>query len=915
MKLKIYCLISVLFLYTGCNLFVNKEAPVVKTEEGTRLEARFVLPDWDAPKDGTVLTGGDTRIVDPSTTSADLYLFDGVSEVLLSTITINITNGNGEGDPDRFASGVFTGLEARTYEVGELRLYLSDGVDYITSGENIAPVTLTPQSSASVYFRSIPEAPTVYTVGTTITGTMPDGITEYYAVSAVGGKLYKAEFTRTGTTGDLDIYVFDENGFIINEDYHVEAQNELVIVYFEVDTSQEVYIALRAVAGSGNADLSFNVTDVTLAGYTTIYGTLTFPPASAGEVVHFDVSQGGTTLVTATKKVGRTGDTFMHFLIPGVAENLSSVRLDVVLDRNNNVDVNDIYADGGDYSKSVFNLNTSFPLEDQDLILEPYWYLGYQTQVPNISGTYNRVRYLADSTGKPYYTSTVSSYTYTGIISVNHYYAGLSPGDYRMGRIIDMDGSGAGLSTVSTLDQINQVLTDGDYFFLSDVVTYTDTTSQVYNYSFTVARGISGTVTLPEVVSNKKYVVFADTDTDFNNGIRYGYYGTTGFTDTLSYTFAVPNGQSFYIGAFVDMDGNGKLNHGDFIGYYNGVGVDPPGSATTVSVQLTGVDFLLGDKFIQMTGSITLPPGVNADGALYVMGFEGMDIWSNPVAVPLGTGAGGTFTYTFEGMPLGNNLTSYVLIDMDNNGFDFSPNYSDVVGMRDGLNLVNLQGETVDFTTTMEWGSNVEGTVNLPDYYYGKDIWILTEDHQSQAEGVVGGNSFNFVLEDVVDGAQKVFAVVDMDEDGSFGNKGDLFGEVNINVTGGDLTGIFVDVGPWNNKVSGWIQLPVDLPVNANYVVILENAQDSNIVFTDEDYISADADSDPDGLDYTFHNIPDGVYYLSVHIDLNNDGIISSGDYHSFYPFGGDMFEAEAIIIDDDKIDLNYNVDPSSVVP
>ena len=925
MKRIQYALIAAVSIlaFIGCDfLSPMHESSDGQSTTGSEIVAYFAIPDWNAPKDGTSLPVS-PQVIDPATTTASLYIDDGASETLIDTVAVSPEGGSEPSDPERSASASFSGLVARTYAEGELVIYLSDGVSDLTRGVNLGSVTITAQGGQSIEFSSVPVGPTEIVVAdANISASLLDGETAYYYFNATGGNTYTIDAARMSAAGDLDIYAFDAMGLILNDHYAVETQGEILTIYLAPREDGLVYIAVRAFPGNGAVDYDLDVWDQTVPGEYAISGTITMPSATAGNMVYFKVSGAGPTIMIE-KEIARTGDTFLHYVIPGIPGTASGLTVWAVNDRDGNsmnpIDPGDVFANSGDYSGS---LGTSISMlgghrTGIGFSLEPLLAISGSFTFPAaVDGEYPMVLYLANEYGWPQAIYSPST-TNAGLSSFN-FSAGTDDGEYRVGLIVDLDSSG-GMQQVSDGSDIDAYLTEGDYFYLSAPVTVAGSSVTGLSYTAHTAAIVSGTVSLPQTYTGVNYVVFADSDVDYANGIAFGRYSYLPYSpasDTISYTLPVAAGSDFYIGALVDLSGGGRiLSSGDLFAYYLGDGTDPPISPTNVSSATSGIDFTVSGYNALLSGNITIPAEVVADGMTYYVGYVDLDLWSAPGIVPGGTGAGGTFPYSLEGIPVGAAYNVAVVIDMDSNGFEASPNFGDIVGYEENLLITDVAGGVFDFAVTDTFAAAVNGTLSLPVSASNAPYEVWLSGDAAIETGVINGLSADYMLMDVPDGSYDLFAYVDTDSDGVLGNSGDYAASAQITIAGADLVGGVANLilEELDNLVSGYISLPLDVIVDAIYVATLIDASNPTNMYEDTGTIPADVDADPDGFSYAIFDVPDGEYTLSVHIDIDSDGAKNTGDYDAYYPFG--EATGEIITLAGDIGNVNFLVTSGGLIP
>lgn len=243
---------------------------------------------------------------------------------------------------------------------------------------------------------------------------------------------------------------------------------------------------------------------------------------------------------------------------------------------------------------------------------------------------------------------------------------------------------------------------------------------------------ISGTVTLPSSASGKKVFVRATESELTSSYISYiGTEVTLGDTTQASYTIdGLSSGKTYYIYAFVDMDGDEDQSSGDFYGYYNARYPNLPTSKLTLDEQKTDIDitlYQLNTKVsVYFTDSIvTKINDGDFNGAIY---FDNDSDYSNGYAIRKIFNF--SYAFIFEGeylitlsVPLGTYYT-YVIINPSTLGYDtliegssiFSY-YNDPVDINSSdYNLPSSANVTISSDTSLSTIGSATGTVYLMEY-------------------------------------------------------------------------------------------------------------------------------------------------------------------------------------------------------
>jgi len=148
-------------------------------------------------------------------------------------------------------------------------------------------------------------------------------------------------------------------------------------------------------------------------------------------------------------------------------------------------------------------------------------------------------------------------------------------------------------------------ITDGDYYYVLGMdengfpetpnLTILGDRSQdmtLVTYEEAETYTVSGTVTLPEEVADKGYVICLDTNLDGDDGFAY-YVSDTVTGSTISYTLTGVAAGDYYLYAMVDLDNSGSgISSGDYFMCY-GMEDSDPGTADVINVA--------GDLSLDMT--------------------------------------------------------------------------------------------------------------------------------------------------------------------------------------------------------------------------------------------------------------------------------------------------------------------------
>ncbi len=902
MKNLKYLVLMILIAFWSCNLGSDIDQNEGGGDAvGASLKASFYLPNWNLPKDGMSTSQG--RFIDPDSSYVSLSVDNSwVQDIFL---TGENTIDNTINKPNSIASVTFTGLEAKTYQPGSLKIEIFDASDNLLStGSNLGEVTLTAQGDNAIEFSCIPDI-TSQGISNTSTGiTVPSSM--HYAVgfTVTGPYVYRLNFTRTSATGDIDIYIFDSNGRLIAYDYSTEVQDTQKTIYF-VSTSggSDTYYAVYK-EFTGNGDVIFDF-DIAQEGSNTSYaicGILNFPAATAGDVVKFSYANSN----VLNMEIGRTGDTYLYYTIPNLSN--GSGYLSAYIDRDSSGTNN-----AGDYnttspvsvsisgsSKKNINLDLAKTLKISGSITLPetissgtYMFLGVLNELGDPIASNSRGTVSSD---------IVTSMSYTVSIP--------KPGKYRAYVLFDIDQSS--YSKISNPGELAAAFTPNDIYYISDIFTVTDS-DIVSNGSSVYASVIEGQITMPEARTYANYVVFADDDLIYSNGIKAGLFSYVGssLSTTFDYRLVVPKSVNYYIGALVDGVGSQRLlNSGDYLGYLD----TTPASYTGLN---SFVDFSVDYFATTLSGSLTLPTGVGADGREFIAGILSTDTWSNPALIPTGTGPGGTFNYNLDGIPLGNNLEVVVLVDMDGNGFDSGPNNGDIVGYQQNINFSDPISNTLNFSgdSVIVATPSVSGQIlNSDDSYFSGMNYIIKVDGEIQEQGVTEASPINYHLNMVDNGDHVIAAFIDKNNNGFYGDSGDYIGKLDFTVDYGDIEYLDVLTSETGIFVGGFITLPEDFFWDISVIVSLTNDDPDKPSYQRTFMLYSDDDLNNDIVKYGFHGVEPGSYTLSVIADSNSNGYGDTGEYEGYYPFGQDVSYSESITVLKDMKAVNFIVPSSSQI-
>lgn len=905
MKVFKYMLIFLSLLLVSCNLGTTNNQEELQEDKtgGVTVEAHIFVPDWNNPK------VSDSRVIDPHSTSIELYKNFGNTLV----DTINFTPSGG------VEVISFTGLDAGTYEVGEFQIIIYNSeLQPLTMGENIESITLSPVGSNALVFSSIPVSPLhVTTIETVDTHSLADDDHLFLSIDVVEDEIYEVVYERTSITGDIDLYLFDEFGHSISNEVIIEDIYEQKKLVFVPKSTGTYYLAFHAFMGSGDVSFNYDFNISPENGTLSVSGTLHFPPALAGTPVYIKATYDLVVSIVLEKEVTRDGNTTLDYVIPGIPDD-KDVSIYAVVDNDNSSTVNSVHGTLGDFTgsyKEVFEIGFNH-ITGIDVYLEEIFQVTGTVNFPDWVPVGTQV-YIAKIYKDGKLAGSFGGYPvdeYSGPWISKNYSTIAHPGTYRILFVADLDDSNvyyddyfeefrnASLSDSNFYD----VVTGGDYYFLSQEFTVVDSDVSLLSGTAYPAAVITGTVVLPEQKSYFYYRVFADDDPDVTNGVISSFSGrdiSGSYLDYFNYSLIVPEGAAMFIGAHVYFGYyEDELTPDDYYTFLDDV------SPEVYYDGYVAEDLYVGPHVNILTGSFQLPPGINADGYQFRVGNVTQGVWNDGV-VPPGTGTGGSFGYSLEGFELGDDQEITLFIDIDVNGLDNSPNAGDVYGFLKEITLDNALGQTLDFVESSIAAPDVIGSASFPESVNSVNyqIWI---DGEVEESGTVSGYGLDYGLKFVEPGTRTISVVLDMNDDGIFGNSGDYLGKTTVYVGAEDITAPAITVDELGIIVEGEITLSEDMGYNTDIYVVLESSTGGDY-YEYFHYLITDDDMLADVIPYRFQNVVEDSYALYVITDLNANYSIDTGEFFAFYPYGL-LYEQEDIYIYQDIYDLNFVVDPSA---
>lgn len=324
---------------------------------------------------------------------------------------------------------------------------------------------------------------------------------------------------------------------------------------------------------------------------------------------------------------------------------------------------------------------------------------------------------------------------------------------------------------------------------------------------------LSGSVTFPVDAIGKQFVVVADTDANTANGNTAVFYGDVeSVTENFAFLLA---GGTYYIYAFVDMNGSGLTGPGglDYLGSWN----NWAGASTGTS----GLNFNCGERIpAVITVNLTLPAAA-ADRSYFIALLNGntIDVLRNePAGGKVGIAPAGTqFSISFpveSDDPGPYYLAAFLDANGNGGGEGSFPDEGDYVKIYGGTgqnwpaskNFTITGDHTVNMTFVTA-SSNVSGTATLPSAANNKMYTVFVSNmplNQGDAQGTViltktaqagAGSTLNYSIFVPFPGNYYITLMVDMDDSG-WNNQGS--GPAST----GDFGGIYGVVPPiinWQN--------------------------------------------------------------------------------------------------------------------
>jgi hypothetical protein len=343
--------------------------------------------------------------------------------------------------------------------------------------------------------------------------------------------------------------------------------------------------------------------------------------------------------------------------------------------------------------------------------------------------------------------------------------------------------------------------------------TFTNTVVQTSTPILSGTPDIAGTITVPSLANGKQLIVVVDIDPNTANGNSVAQFVSLVNSTSMLYEFQVTPG-SYYVFAYVDMNGNGVPDGTDYFGAYGSL-------VTTIN---TAVDFSCTTLLdILLTMNITVPTDCTGKSLSYAfLSGKDYDALFNPAVSDSVTAPSGTQFVIKQTMSPSYVGTYYFVVYVDANDDCFSKDCLPAMGdyMRvygasmtawpASPNLAVNGDVTVDLSLDAVV-ANVSGTMTLPGSASSHDYTIFVTT-QPMAPGLPdpfmitrtaqagSGSTINYSLFVPVFVPHYIMGIVDMDGSGWSGPTGP--------VTLGDYAGLYGVTPPFLNWMSTFPAAP-----------------------------------------------------------------------------------------------------------
>ncbi len=343
---------------------------------------------------------------------------------------------------------------------------------------------------------------------------------------------------------------------------------------------------------------------------------------------------------------------------------------------------------------------------------------------------------------------------------------------------------------------------------------------------------LSGTINVPAQANGKQFAVVVDDDANTANGYVNQFVGTVDST-SMAYAFDV-GGASYYVYAYVDMNGSGLTGPGgtDYFG----------ANGPLVTIPDTAVNFPCTSQ-LDITVTINVTMDSSVPGAQCFFGiFSGNDYADlmSPTAGSNGTcPSGSSFTFAFNVNPADTGtyyLLGFVDADMTCSGPDCFPTEGDYLRVY-GASMTEWPASknfTINGDVTVDLGlspvvPNVSGTMTLPGSA-GNNEYLIFVSTTALGPGIDpsfmitktatagSGSTINYSIFCPVPGPHYILGVVDMDGSGWDGSTGP--------VTEGDYAGLYGVSVPILNWFSSFPSAPNATLPGSNFNFTCDTAPD-----------------------------------------------------------------------------------------
>jgi len=213
-----FILLVGLFCVSGCVVPVAENPPQhgEPGSAGGNLEITFLLPKfrgWDYGSHGSI------KVIDPQTASVYVRVNGQMGPVYEQTLAFSSTDINDHGFYKSWQMSIE--VPFGSYGAGDILIVLLDaGGTPLVTGSNLETVNLKLGATVPVTIGCLPQNAAHIPVGVdAASGGVGQGFVAYLEFLAVYGERYDIEVTRTGGTGEPDLYLFNSHGAPVAYDY------------------------------------------------------------------------------------------------------------------------------------------------------------------------------------------------------------------------------------------------------------------------------------------------------------------------------------------------------------------------------------------------------------------------------------------------------------------------------------------------------------------------------------------------------------------------------------------------------------------------------------------------------------------------------------------------------------------------